>query len=98
MYPSQKSVPLTGVEPTGRNASPTKAIPSTNDTAGPAMPIRNSAPGLLNISLNWETPPKSQSVIPSICIPLRRATIECPISCSRIETKKTIAATTAMIT
>ncbi len=42
------------------------------------------------------TPPNSQSVIPSISIPSRRAWTAWPSSCSRIEAKKTREATTAM--
>src|SRR4051794_36394218 len=60
------------------------------------MAIRNSAPALGNRVLNWDTPPNSQSVIPSISMPSRRACHACPSSCRRSEAKNSRAATTAI--
>ena len=65
-----------------------KRTPRTSETSGPAIAIRNSAPALGNMPLNFATPPKSQSVIPSISIPSRRAWSAWPNSCRRSDVKK----------
>ncbi len=60
------------------------------------MAMRNSAPALGNRVLNSETPPKSQSVIPSISTPSRRACHEWPSSCRSSDAKNNTAATIAI--
>jgi len=60
------------------------------------MAIRNSAPALENRVLNCDTPPNSQSVIPSISMPSRRACHACASSCRSSETKNSRAATIAI--
>src|SRR5688572_16834444 len=62
-----------------------------------ALPIfRSSAPAEGNMPLKRATPPKSQSVMPSISMPSRWACSAWPSSCRRIETKKRMAAAIAM--
>src|SRR5262245_18746866 len=78
------------------SATRTKRTPRASETSGPAIATRNSAPAPRNDPLNLATPPKSQSEIPSISIPSRRATRACPNSCRRIERKKRNAATIAI--
>ena len=73
-----------------------KPPPRAAETSGPAIAMRNSAPGEGNIAAKRATPPKSQSVMPSICMPSRRAWTAWPSSCSRIDAKKASAAATAM--
>ena len=73
-----------------------KRIASASDTIGPAIAMRNSAPPLSNDPLSVATPPNSQSVIPSISTPSRRAWSACPSSCRSTETKKRTAATNAI--
>ena len=51
-----------------------------------------------NMPRNCATPPKSQSVMPSISIPSRRACTACPSSWARSEAKNRIAAATASAT
>jgi len=82
------------------NASPTrtKAPPITRVTSGPAVAMRNSAPAEGNDPLNRETPPNSQSVIPLISIPSRRATTACPSSCNSRDAKNRTVATTPIAT
>ncbi len=46
--------------------------------------------------LNWATPPKSQSTMPSISIPSRLATTAWPSSWSSSDPKKRTAATAAI--
>jgi hypothetical protein len=48
--------------------------------------------------LNFATPPKSQSVMPSISTPSRRAWRACPSSWRRRDVKKTRPAMTAIAT
>ena len=64
-------------------------------TIGPAIAILNSVAGESESRSMRATPPNSQSVIPSIPIPLRIATKACPSSCSTIEAKKSRALATA---
>ena len=68
----------------------------TAETIGPATAIRNSAPAEGYMPRSRATPPNSQSVIPSISTPSRRAASACPSSCSRIEPKNETAATAAI--
>ena len=77
---------------------PTKPAPMTSETRGPAIAIRNSAPAVGNIPRNCATPPKSQSVIPSISIPSRLAWNAWPSSCRRSDVKNSTAATSAITT
>ena len=94
--PIHASTVSTASEPEYANAAPMNAAPITSETSGPAMAIRNSAPADGNRPRNFATPPRSQSVIPSICIPSRRASNACPSSCRRSELKKRSDATTAI--
>ena len=71
-------------------------MPRPIETSGPAAATRNSTPGLLNRPLSCDTPPNSQSVIESTSIPSRRATHECPSSCSAIDARNSRDATTAI--
>ena len=64
-------------------------------TTGPATAIRNSAPGESVSRLMRATPPNSHSVMSVMPMPSRRATMACPISCSRIDPKNASALTTA---
>src|SRR6266511_2076499 len=68
--------------------------PIAIETSGPAIAIRNSEPALTKRLLNCVTPPKSQSVIPSISTPSRRAVHACPSSCSSTDTRKRTAPAT----
>ena len=88
--PSTASAPLTS------SATPTNAAPRRSDTTGPAMAMRNSAAAEGNIPLKRATPPKSQSVMPSISIPSRCACTAWPSSCRRMEAKNRSVAATAM--
>ena len=64
-------------------------------TSGPAAATLNSTPAE-SVSRDMRAmPPKSQSVMSVIAIPLRIATTACPSSCRRIEAKKARALTTA---
>ena len=64
-------------------------------TAGPASATRASTPGPSASRSIRAMPPKIQSWIELIPIPLRRATQACPSSCRRIEPKKPAALATA---
>jgi hypothetical protein len=64
-------------------------------TSGPASATFSSVPGLSASRSIRAMPPKIQSWIELIPIPLRRATTACPSSCSRIEPKKPTAVSTA---
>ncbi len=93
--PSHASTPSAG---SGRpsSAPPMKAPASASETSGPAIAMRNSAPAEGNMPRKRATPPNSQSVMPSICMPSRPAWSAWPSSCSRIEPKKPSDATTAI--
>ena len=97
MNPSHAHTALTGSGRPGRKATPTKPAPRPSDTSGPATAMRNSAPGDGNMPAKRATPPNSQSVMPSMAMPSRRACTAWPSSCRRIEAKKASAATTAMV-
>jgi hypothetical protein len=75
-----------------RPAAATPAAASTRTiasvTSGPAIATFSSAEGLGDSRSIRATPPKIQSWMLEMPIPLRRATIACPSSCRRIEPKK----------
>ncbi len=96
MYPSHSSSVGTAPEPGHATAQPTNPRPRRRLTSGPAIAIRNSAPAEGNSPANLATPPKSHRVIPSICMPSRRACIACPSSCRTSEVKNTAVAVTPM--
>ncbi len=62
--------------------------PSTKLVRGPAIATRSSTPGVPGSRAIWATPPKTNSVMPRMGIPFRRATHEWPSSWTRMETKK----------
>jgi hypothetical protein len=96
MYPSQATTASTASVVETAHAPSEKSAPSASETRGPAIAIRNSAPALGNIPLNFATPPKSHSVMPSISIPSRRAWNACPSSWRSSDAKKAAAATIAI--
>ena len=64
-------------------------------TAGPAIATLNSVAGVSDSRSICARPPKIQSWILEMPMPLRIATIAWPSSCSRIEPKKPMALPTA---
>ena len=96
MTPSQASTPSAGSGSPGMRVPPSSPAASTSDTIGPATAMRNSTPALVNMPPKRATPPKIQRVIPSICMPSRRAWSAWPSSWSRIEAKNPSEARTAI--
>ena len=94
--PSHETTPSADAGRPGMNAAPTKPAARTSETSGPAAAMRNSAPAEGNIPPKRATPPNIHNVMPSICIPSRRACTAWPSSWSRIEAKKAREATTAI--
>src|ERR671930_1618189 len=96
MQPTQKIVPPTAFGSGARPATRSSTVAIATDTRGPPIAIRNSARADGILPPQPCDPPNSQSVIPSIATPSRRATSAWPSSCSMIEAKKLTAAAAAM--
>jgi len=77
-------------------AAPPNATPAiASVTAGPAAATRKSSPGESASRSIFAMPPKNHRSMPEIPIPLRRATIAWPSSCSTMEAKNSRAPATA---
>jgi hypothetical protein len=98
IWPSQNTTPsISGGNGTS-SAAARKTAPSSSDTTGPAIAMRNSAPAEGNEPVNFATPPNTQSVMPSIVMPSRCAWIAWPSSWASSDAKKTRVAIAAIHT
>lgn len=92
MRPSQATTPSMAAGSGTSTPSAISVMPRLRLTSGPAIAMRNSAPAEGNIPAKRATPPNSHRVMPSICMPSRRATTAWPSSWSNSDTKNSSAA------